>query len=209
MRSVVLSVLLVLGCRQAPQVASPPAQTVPTPPPDAATALEDAALPTLPSPDDRCPLPVETPTIELGPRQSLRIESGLTVRYLGSVHDHYDDGRFEVLAHLQFSRGGEPQDRRPNALAPPVASEVLGHCFRLLGIRNQAAVLQLAPLPSPSRPPSIQRVEHGRCEPMPRAHTPCQSGDGPCVLSWGQPQGWSSALWCRDGRWVIENERNL
>lgn len=41
-----------------------------------------------------------------------------------------------------------------------------------------------------------------------REGQPCE-GSGYCVISWGEPGGWSSALWCRDGRWEIENERNL
>jgi hypothetical protein len=44
---------------------------------------------------------------------------------------------------------------------------------------------------------------------MPRENTPCTDGDGFCVVSWGQRGGWSSTLWCRGGRWVMEEERNL
>jgi hypothetical protein len=49
----------------------------------------------------------------------------------------------------------------------------------------------------------------GRCDPMPREGESCSEGDGFCVISWGSPGGYSSALWCRDGRWIIENESNL
>lgn len=54
-----------------------------------------------------------------------------------------------------------------------------------------------------------RRSGDGRCEPMPRAGEPCAAGDSFCVVSWGKPGGFSSALWCRGGRWEIEEERNL
>ena len=47
------------------------------------------------------------------------------------------------------------------------------------------------------------------CEPTPKEGDPCAEGDGYCVLSWGSPGGYSAALWCRDGRWARENERNV
>jgi len=56
---------------------------------------------------------------------------------------------------------------------------------------------------------SVRRGGDGRCEPEPRAGTPCQAGDGYCVLSWGEPGGHSTALWCREGRWQLEEEVNL
>jgi hypothetical protein len=43
---------------------------------------------------------------------------------------------------------------------------------------------------------------------MPRQGDPCDE-HGYCVLSWGEPGGHSSALWCREGRWSIEEEVNL
>ena len=45
------------------------------------------------------------------------------------------------------------------------------------------------------------------CEPLPREDDLCE-GRGFCLISWGEPGGYSSALWCRDGRWTIENESN-
>lgn len=44
---------------------------------------------------------------------------------------------------------------------------------------------------------------------MPEVDTPCGEDDSWCVESWGEPGGFSSALWCRDGRWVREEEANL
>lgn len=58
-------------------------------------------------------------------------------------------------------------------------------------------------------PPPHRRADDGRCEPMPKRGEPCRAGDGFCVLSWGEPGGYSEALWCRGGRWQLEQERNL
>lgn len=63
--------------------------------------------------------------------------------------------------------------------------------------------------PAKVEPSSVKQVGGGRCEPEPRAGTPCLAGDGYCVLSWGEPGGHSSALWCRGGTWQREEEVNL
>jgi hypothetical protein len=52
------------------------------------------------------------------------------------------------------------------------------------------------------------RPKKDRCTPLPRAGTPC-TGSGWCVVDWGTPGGHSTALWCRNGTWVREEERNL
>ena len=57
--------------------------------------------------------------------------------------------------------------------------------------------------------PTTTRTSDGRCEPMPKESAPCTEGDSYCVESWGSPDGHSSALWCREGRWEREQERNL
>ena len=62
---------------------------------------------------------------------------------------------------------------------------------------------------APNGEPPQPLAEDGRCEPMPKAGDPCRAGDGYCVLSWGEPGGYSEALWCREGRWQLEQERNL
>ena len=63
--------------------------------------------------------------------------------------------------------------------------------------------------PMPTHPTSVKQVGGGRCEPEPRAGQACVAGDGFCVQSWGEPGGHSTALWCRGGRWEIEEEVNL
>lgn len=67
-------------------------------------------------------------------------------------------------------------------------------------------VMPADPEPGPA---SVRRGVDGRCEPEPRRGAPCLAGDGYCVLSWGEPGGHSTALWCREGRWQIEEEVNL
>jgi hypothetical protein len=44
---------------------------------------------------------------------------------------------------------------------------------------------------------------------MPKEGTACAAGDSWCVLDWGTPGGHSSALWCRDAKWVLEEEVNV
>lgn len=71
------------------------------------------------------------------------------------------------------------------------------------------ATMTSAPTPAPPPTSSIMRSSDGRCTPVPIEGTPCARGDSWCVLSWGSPGGHSSTLWCRDGRWEREEERNL
>lgn len=74
-------------------------------------------------------------------------------------------------------------------------------------VKNQAGEATAAP--NGEELPPQQRGADGRCEPMPKTGDPCRAGDGYCVLSWGEPGGYSEALWCREGRWQLEQERNL
>jgi len=69
------------------------------------------------------------------------------------------------------------------------------------GICHHCAMSECRTLSGPP-PPREQS-----CHPLPREGDTCE-GHGYCVISWGSPGGWSSALWCRGGRWEIENERN-
>src|SRR5690349_5464946 len=63
--------------------------------------------------------------------------------------------------------------------------------------------------PTPAAASTIERTSDGHCTPEPEAGAPCAKGESWCVLSWGSPGGHSSALWCRNGRWQREEERNL
>ena len=47
------------------------------------------------------------------------------------------------------------------------------------------------------------------CDPLPNVGDPCDGKTPYCVADWGEPGGWSTALWCRDGHWQIEEEKNL
>ncbi len=72
--------------------------------------------------------------------------------------------------------------------------------------RTEPAPLSSTPADEPdTAPPNTDN----RCEPLPNEGARCGKRDGYCVLSWGQPGGSSAALWCRDGRWTLEEERNL
>ncbi|MBL0216570.1 MAG: hypothetical protein IPQ07_22140 [Myxococcales bacterium] len=53
------------------------------------------------------------------------------------------------------------------------------------------------------------RSDDGKCTPLPIAGTPCGVKDSWCVVSWGKPGGASTALWCRDAHWQLEQETNL
>lgn len=91
------------------------------------------------------------------------------------------------------------------AVGAGVHSEAPGEPGAVSGEREPQAVAA----PNGKEPPPQPRAEDGRCEPMPKKGEPCRAGDGYCVLSWGEPGGYSEALWCRDGRWQLEQERNL
>lgn len=173
-----------------------------------------------------CAVPTDAATLEVAVGSSKTSPDGLRVDYAGTTRDHYADGRFDAFATLRFRRGAQEEPWLPSVLAPSPARVILGHCIALRHADDRRAVLQVAALPGAAKPdaakpdaakpakpvdkpPTVRHLGDGRCEPTPREHSPCTDGEGYCVLSWGKPQGWSSALWCRGGTWVIENERNL
>lgn len=47
------------------------------------------------------------------------------------------------------------------------------------------------------------------CDPEPGPGDPCTNHGSYCVIDWGEPGGYSTAMWCRDGRWEREQEVNL
>jgi hypothetical protein len=66
--------------------------------------------------------------------------------------------------------------------------------------------------PEPARAGGAKSDLHPRdpCDPLPRVGEACDGArDSYCVVDWGEPGGWSTALWCRKGKWEIENEVNL
>jgi hypothetical protein len=132
--------------------------------------------------------------------------NGLEVAFDGITRDEYVDGRFEVLASFRFRRGAEQARRMPSVLAPDAADEVLGSCWRLVQADDRSATIEIA---RAARAAGVRHLGDGRCEPMPREHETCAVGEGFCVISWGSRGGRSAALWCRGGRWQLEEERNL
>ncbi len=199
--------------------------TTPKPAPPAPASpdskAQDRPGPTPSAHASSCPLPADAATLEVAAFGSKTSPGGLRVDYAGTTRDHYADGRFDAFATLRFRRGTQDDTWLPSVLAPSQARVILGHRVALRSADDRRAVLQIAALQTAAgpdvakptrpvdRPPSVRHLGDGRCEPMPREHSPCTDGEGYCVLSWGKPHGWSSALWCRGGQWVIENERNL
>ena len=55
----------------------------------------------------------------------------------------------------------------------------------------------------------VAAPEPDHCDPLPSPGTPCEHEHGYCVITMGEPCGYSSAIWCRDGVWEIEEEVNL
>jgi hypothetical protein len=100
----------------------------------------------------------------------------------------------------------EPAGAGQPAASPGAHAEGTGEAAAS-NVRSEAG--QAAAAPHGEEPPPQQQGADGRCEPMPKRGDPCRAGDGYCVLSWGEPGGYSEALWCRDGRWQLEQERNL
>jgi hypothetical protein len=63
--------------------------------------------------------------------------------------------------------------------------------------------------PASPDPPATPKTKRDPCDPLPEAGDPCDGKIAYCVIDWGDPGGWSSALWCRNGHWELENEANL
>ena len=76
-------------------------------------------------------------------------------------------------------------------------------------LKQQSFVVKIELRPRPSPSPDSRLRQEVRCDPLPREDTPCPQEHAVCVISQGMPGGWTSAMWCRGGKWVIENERNL
>ena len=76
-------------------------------------------------------------------------------------------------------------------------------------MKQQSFVVQIDLRLRPSPGSDSRPRQADRCDPLPREHMPCTQEHAVCVITHGKPGGWSSALWCRGGQWVIENERNV
>jgi hypothetical protein len=76
-------------------------------------------------------------------------------------------------------------------------------------LKQQSFVVKIDLRLRPSPGPDSRPRQDVRCDPLPREDTPCTQEHAVCVITHGRPGGWSSALWCRGGKWVIEDERNI
>lgn len=108
-------------------------------------------------------------------------------------------GASTVVLLLLACERGAPETRAP-ATEPSAESRATP---------VDAASRDLGPSPASAAGQTTKRSGDGRCEPEPKEGEPCEKNDSWCVLSWGEPGGHSSALWCRDGRWGREEEQNL
>ncbi|PCC74966.1 hypothetical protein SAMN02745121_08819 [Nannocystis exedens] len=104
------------------------------------------------------------------------------------------------------SAAAPAQDAGAGAEAAGAGAEAAGAGAEAAGAGAEAAGAEQA---EAVVTPEVRRGADGGCEPTPKAGDPCRADDGYCVLSWGEPGGYSEALWCRDGRWALEQERNL
>ena len=62
---------------------------------------------------------------------------------------------------------------------------------------------------NPAKEKAQAKKRRNACKPLPKAGQACRKTDTYCVISWGKPGGWSQALWCTNGKWVLQKERNL
>jgi hypothetical protein len=71
--------------------------------------------------------------------------SGLSVRFEGASHDHYDDGKTALLLSLSLWDARESSSWLPNALATPESQRILGRCVTVIEGSEHAVVLLIAP----------------------------------------------------------------
>ena len=76
--------------------------------------------------------------------RSVSTASGLEITFRGANHDDFAGGKFDESASFHFRRGADQTDRVPSVLAPEGLEEVLGHCWRYVGIAADAATIELA-----------------------------------------------------------------
>jgi hypothetical protein len=73
----------------------------------------------------------------------------------------------------------------------------------------QFCVAACSPKTSPPTEEPATAPTADPCVPLPNEGDACPESAGFCVESWGEPGGFSTALWCRDGKWQREEEVNL
>lgn len=121
-------------------------------------------------------------------------------------------------AAAQLLRSAAARAMLPRMRILPLAAAILAACTTGPGTTPTPATPPAAAADGSAdcaaETPTAARTEEeppvgDRCDPLPKVGAPCGGGDSYCVESWGEPGGWSSALWCRDGRWEREQERNL
>ena len=146
-----------------------------------------ASAPTPASEARACGFPPEVTAerLELTVNTSQRTASGMTVHFVGSSDDHYEDGGFDRLAEVHFSWGDEETTELVSVLAP-VDDEAgrrsfrsaLDHCWRLVEFREDRVVVEvLADAPDGRRLPSCDE-RPPPSEPLPIFDSYRQVADG-------------------------------
>lgn len=83
--------------------------------------------------------------------RSVSTASGLEITFRGASHDDFEGGKFDESASFHFRRGADQTDRTPSVLAPDGLEEVLGHCWRSVGVTPDEATIELALAGAPAR----------------------------------------------------------
>ena len=136
--------LLVLG---------PVACELSTPPQTTASAVPEvsvSAVPVAPVNEDAastCEPAHPLERVELETRSAITLASGLEVHFVGTSEDLYEDGSSDLLAEFRFGWGADANSELVSALSPATEQTLgtaLDHCWRLVELRDGAAILDVA-----------------------------------------------------------------
>jgi len=84
--------------------------------------------------------------------EAVRTTTGLEIHFKGTSRDEFEDGTFDVLAHLSFRLGAASKSWLPSLLARSGFVPILGHCVRLPGAKATRGPLLLEVYGAPGEP---------------------------------------------------------
>ncbi|MEM6997113.1 MAG: hypothetical protein AAF721_41800 [Myxococcota bacterium] len=126
-----------VACAPATSDPTTPSAAMPRPPAGAPNAERGASTGCVPSePAERLTLSVNS---------AADVASGLQVHFVGSSQDHYDDGRFDIIAEFAFRWGEQSDTAIVSTLAEPTWKSVLSHCWRFVALDDEGAALEVSP----------------------------------------------------------------
>jgi len=96
------------------------------------------------SQEDCASPPGDPESLTLSVNSSATVASGLSVHFAGVTRDHYDDGRFDVLAEVRFAWADQSASEIVSALAKPAFRPILGHCWRLKDGGDEGVVVEVS-----------------------------------------------------------------